>query len=413
MTNGTTYFYVITAANGNALESTPSNEANATPAFVVEPPNIVFIIADDMDTYTVNACRLSEPAETDTAGNPYPIDTPNIDRLATEEMLFHQARLMRANSGAACTRSRTCIMTGKNSWERTNGVNATTTFLGIFNTGIRTGFSPLPHATYRTCKNGNSYATANNEFTIVNDATKRGNTNSNGSEWHGDRALEHIEHWRTDHRPTGKPFLMYFGFSHPHDERNSRASLTARYGIINTTTPGTVMLNNAAPPLPYNHLPIAEATGIPSNYPFHPFDHGHLNVRDENLAPGILQYRNEAETRNEIGRNFACVDWIDQQIGRVFAKLEDSDGDGNTSDSVLDNTNIVFTSDHGIAIGRHGLQGKQNLYEHTWRVPYIVRGPGIAPGSHSDALIYLHDSFPTFADLAGIDLPATIDANDG
>ncbi|MDC1448450.1 sulfatase-like hydrolase/transferase, partial [bacterium] len=112
-------------------------------------------------------------------------------------------------------------------------------------------------------------------------------------------------------------------------------------------------------------------------------------------------------------RNFACVDWIDQQLGRVFDKLEDPDGDGDKSDSVLDNTYIVFTSDHGIAIGRHGLQGKQNLYEHTWKVPYIVRGPGIAAGTETDALVYLHDSFPTFCDLAGIDLPSTIDEDDG
>ena len=49
----------------------------------------------------------------------------------------------------------------------------------------------------------------------------------------------------------------------------------------------------------------------------------------------------------------------------------------------LDNTYIFYTSDHGIAIGRHGLQGKQNLYQHTWRVPFIVKGPGIRPGSGS------------------------------
>jgi len=46
-------------------------------------------------------------------------------------------------------------------------------------------------------------------------------------------------------------------------------------------------------------------------------------------------------------------------------------------------------------------------------VPYIVRGPGIAAGSETDALVYLHDTFPTFCDLAGIDLPSTIDVDDG
>jgi hypothetical protein len=57
--------------------------------------------------------------------------------------------------------------------------------------------------------------------------------------------------------------------------------------------------------------------------------------------------------------------------------------------------------------------GKQNLYEHSLRVPYLVRGPGIAAGSRTRANIYLHDTFPTFADLAGLQFPATIDGNDG
>jgi choline-sulfatase len=413
LTNGTTYYYVVTAVNSENAESTPSAEAQGTPAQVAQLPNFVFIIADDMGTYALNAYRLSEPAETSSNGQAYPIDTPNIDRLAAEGMLFHQARIMGADSGAVCTPSRTCIMTGKNTWQRTVGVSAATTFPGIFNRGVRAGSAPLPYATYRTCKSGNSYPTANGEFTIVDDATKRGNTTGSGSEWHGDRGLEHIEHWRTNHRQVGKPFLMYLGFSHPHDTRSAQASLTGRYGCINTTAPSTIPLNSLAPPLPYNHLPIAEASGVPANYPFHPFDHGHLDVRDENSAVGMDQFRTEAVVRNENGRNFACVDWIDQQVGRVLARLEDPDGNGDNSDSVLDNTYIVFTSDHGIAVGRHGLQGKQNLYEHTWRVPYIVRGPGIAAGSHTDALIYLHDSFPTFCDFAGIDLPPTIDQNDG
>jgi choline-sulfatase len=156
-------------------------------------------------------------------------------------------------------------------------------------------------------------------------------------------------------------------------------------------TPPSLTLNPLAPPLPFNHLSCTPAT-----YPAHPFNFGNLTVRDENTVAGVGQYRTEAVVRNEIGRDWACVDWIDRQLGRVLAKLEDPDGDGDTSDSVLDNTYIVFTADHGIAVGRHGLMGKQNLYEHSWRVPYIVRGPGIAPGSRSDALIYLHDTFPDF-----------------
>jgi arylsulfatase A-like enzyme len=60
-----------------------------------------------------------------------------------------------------------------------------------------------------------------------------------------------------------------------------------------------------------------------------------------------------------------------------------------------------------MSIGRHGLTGKQNLYQHTWRVPFIVAGPGIRPGSRVDGNIYLHDILATLCDLAGIQAPAT------
>jgi len=410
VTNGATCYYVVTTVNIDDVESAPSIEVSGTPEPTAEPPNFLFVITDDQDIYTIGAYRRTEPVEKNAEGSPYVVDTPNMDRLAAEGMLFHQARLMGADSGAVCTPSRTCIMTGKNSWQRTEGVSAAVTFPGIFNRGVRSGIGDLPYATYRTCKSGNSYPTANGEFTVVNDATKRGNTDGNGSEWHADHAIDYIDHWRSHHRPVGKPFFIYLGFSHPHDTRSARTTpdLTGRYGCVNTSAPGGIVLNPNAPPLPLNFLFCTPAT-----YPAHPFDHGHLDVRDELSVSGIEDYRTEAVVRNEIGRNFACVDWIDQQLGRVLARLEDPDGNGDASDSVLNNTYIVFTSDHGIAIGRHGLQGKQNLYEHTWRVPYIVRGPGIAPGTESDALIYLHDTFPTFCDLAGLDLPVTIDGNDG
>ena len=73
----------------------------------------------------------------------------------------------------------------------------------------------------------------------------------------------------------------------------------------------------------------------------------------------------------------------------------------------LDNTFVFYTADHGMAIGRHGLQGKQNLYQHTWRVPFIVKGPGIKAGSRVEGNIYLLDVLATLCDLAGVPAPAT------
>jgi arylsulfatase A-like enzyme len=181
---------------------------------------------------------------------------------------------------------------------------------------------------------------------------------------------------------------MFLGFSHPHDPRNGLPELLERYGAINTKAPPEEV-NPAAPPLPANYLPE------------HPFFHGHPNLRDEVNVPGLLRSRTEAAVRNELGREYACIENIDREVGRVLTKLEEM--------GELARTYVVFTSDHGIAVGRHGLAGKQNLYEHTWRVPFLVRGPGIRPGSAASGFLYLMDVFPTFCDLAGIPVPDGVD----
>jgi arylsulfatase A-like enzyme len=124
-----------------------------------------------------------------------------------------------------------------------------------------------------------------------------------------------------------------------------------------------------------------------------------MSVRDEVNVSGVWGKRDEQTIRNELGREFACSENIDIQIGRVLTKLE--------AMGELDNTYIFYTADHGMAIGRHGLQGKQNLYDHTWRVPFIVKGPGIQPNSRVTGNIYLLDVLSTLCDLAGFEAPKT------
>jgi arylsulfatase A-like enzyme len=74
-----------------------------------------------------------------------------------------------------------------------------------------------------------------------------------------------------------------------------------------------------------------------------------------------------------------------------------------------ENTFIVFTSDQGIAIGSHGLMGKQNLYEHSMRAGLIVAGPGIPRNRQMDAFAYLFDIYPTVCDLVGAEVPASLE----
>ena len=71
---------------------------------------------------------------------------------------------------------------------------------------------------------------------------------------------------------------------------------------------------------------------------------------------------------------------LDDQVGRILGSLREL--------GYSDNTIVIFSSDQGLAVGgRHGLMGKQNLYEHV-KPPLVISGPGI-PHGQSDALVYL------------------------
>jgi arylsulfatase A-like enzyme len=70
---------------------------------------------------------------------------------------------------------------------------------------------------------------------------------------------------------------------------------------------------------------------------------------------------------------------------------------------------VVFTADHGLAVGQHGLLGKQNLYDHSTRIPLIVTGPGIRAGRRTDEMVYQHSVFPTTCELAGVPIPKTVE----
>ena len=74
-----------------------------------------------------------------------------------------------------------------------------------------------------------------------------------------------------------------------------------------------------------------------------------------------------------------------------------------------DNTIIIFTSDHGLAVGQHGLIGKQSLYDHSIRVPMIISGPKIKKGIRFNEDVYLQDIVPTTLDLAQISVPKEVD----
>ncbi len=349
-------------------------------------PNILFIIADDQSPFDLKVYNSQSS-----------LQTPVLDRLAAEGMVFDAAHHMGAWAGGVCTPSRHMIMSGRTLWhipdKSTFGRNPLSgdpkyVPTDLPNHTMAAVFNAAGYDTMRTCKKGNSYAAANQQFTVVRDATKRGGTDETGSGWHAEQVLGFLK--QRDASSDSDPFLIYFGFSHPHDTRDGKPELLAKYGAVNHQD--------------RNVLPAAhhDQPRLPANYlPAHPFDNTDMKVRDEVSVNGVWDKRDERTIRNELGREFACSENIDIQIGRVLDQLR--------AMGELDNTYIFYTADHGMAIGRHGLQGKQNLYEHTWRVPFIAKGPGIRPGSRVRGNIYLLDVLATLSDLAGIEPAETFE----
>ena len=131
--------------------------------------------------------------------------------------------------------------------------------------------------------------------------------------------------------------------------------------------------------------------------PRHPFDNGELEVRDELLSPIP---RTADAMRRELADYYATITHLDHEVGRVLQALSDR--------GLAANTVVIYSSDQGLAVGgRHGLMGKQNLYEHI-KPPLIVAGPGV-PHGRSDALVYLFDLFPTICDFAGVPTPPEVE----
>lgn len=169
------------------------------------------------------------------------------------------------------------------------------------------------------------------------------------------------------------PFFLYISFMAPHDPR----SMPRRF--LDLYDPASIEL-------PPNFMPR------------HPFDNGDLKVRDELLAPWP---RKPAETQRHLAEYYAMISHLDDGVGRVLSEL---DRRGLTEETI-----IVFAGDNGLALGQHGLMGKQSSYEHSTRVPLLFAGPGVPEASRSDAYVYLLDIYPTLCDLTGLPTPESVE----
>lgn len=348
------------AGRGHAPPELPSGEMNrrhflsfgaaaVLRGMQARRPNVLFMLADDQRADTISAL-----------GNPH-IHTPSLDSLASQSAVFTRAYCMGGNNPAVCLPSRNMILSGR-----------AFTRYGRFAPANEPNFpDALKQAGYHTChfgKRGNSAEEIQARFDSNNYLDENElRLSADPGRVAADRAIAYL-----DQRPKDRPFFLYLAFETPHDPRVPRPEDSARYA-------------QADLPMPANFLPQ------------HPFDNGEMTVRDELLAPWP---RTEDAIRKHLRDYYATITGMDRQVGRVLKALEERNLAGDTL--------VIYSSDQGLAIGSHGLMGKQNLYEHSMRVPLLVRGPGIKPGAR-DALVYLMDIFPSVLDWLGLRLPPSLD----
>ena len=314
-------------------------------------PNILFIFTDDQRGDTIHAL-----------GNPE-IHTPNLDQLVERGFHFNNAYCMGSMHGAVCLPSRTMLVTGRSLWHIPVTPRA--------QTNAPPGVPLLPtllneagYVTFHCGKAGNACAYGNAAFSI--NIPTEGRTANSAAE-HAEETIKFLKG-----HDGAKPFFIYLAPPVPHDPRLAPAEFTKLYDPAKLTLSKNFM-------------------------PQHPFDNGELHVRDEELAP---HPRTPGAMRRHLADYYASISDMDHQVGRVLAAVQERGLAGNTI--------IIFSSDQGLAVGgRHGLMGKQNLYEHV-KPPLIFAGPGIRHGG-SDALVYLYDLFPTICDLARATTPAVIE----
>jgi arylsulfatase A-like enzyme len=321
-----------------------------TSAAAAKQPNVLFLFADDQRPDTIAAL-----------GNPH-IKTPNLDKLATSGLVFNNAYCMGSHIGAVCLPSRNMLMSGR-TWFRWGGGQAPAEGLNFPTSMSRAGYE-----TYHHGKKGNTALKIQALFDhnkYLNDQQDR--TCGEPGKEIVDQAITFLKQ-----RDAARPFFMYLAFANPHDPRVAAPKYMEMY-------------RRDEIPLPKNYLPL------------HPFDNGEQLVRDEQLAAWP---RSEEEIRQHLHDYYATITALDGHIGRLLEALRAS--------GQYDNTIIVYSADHGLAMGSHGLMGKQSLYEHSMKAPLIFAGPGIKPG-RSDALVYLMDIYPTVAGLVDAPVPSDLD----
>lgn len=375
-------------------------------------PNILYIMSDDHAAHAISAYggRLANVAR-----------TPNIDRLANEGALF--TNVFCTNS--ICSPSRACVLTGQY-----NHVNGAFDLAGSVKPGKQMLAIEMKKAGYHTAMIGkwhlkeepadfDHYCVLPGQgnyhdpvFRVRGDKPWGKNTIAFPGMHSSDAITDQSIAWLNDGWDRSQPFFLMHHFKAPHDyfdnaprydnyladveipEPKSLWSRGTDFGSIATRGANDELVPHIGTSIGSRNPRRSYLIDLPAIYP---------KEFPENFDP--------AKYTDEQNKHFAyqaylrkylrCVKGVDDNLGRLFSKLEELDQ--------LDNTVIIYTSDQGFMLGEHDYQDKRWMFEESQRMPFLIRYPSaIKAGSRIESLIENVDFAPTLLEFVGAETPDSV-----
>jgi len=381
-------------------------------------PNIIFMMSDDHAYQAISA--YSDKL----------IQTPNIDRIADEGMLFTNASV----TNSICAPSRAVILTGKHSH-----LNGKIDNLSKFDTTNVTFPQLLQKAGYQTAMFGKLHFGNNpkgfDEFKILPGQgsyynpkfiTQKGDTIINGyvTDITTDLALDWLEHRRVPE----KPFLLMYLHKAPHrawypDEKHYKEFTKKKFPLPATLFDdyeGRVAAKTAEMNI-LNHMLLSYDNKIeedvlkrlkvkggarsevnrmtPEQRSSWDSVYGAINEDFEKRFPTmddkeLMEWKYQRYLQDYLG----TIASVDENVGRLMTYLDDH--------KLSDNTVIIYTSDQGFYLGEHGWFDKRFMYDESFKTPLLIKWPHkITPGTTEDEMVQNLDFAQTFLEMAGVTAP--------
>jgi arylsulfatase A-like enzyme len=345
-------------------------------------PNIIFIMSDDHAAHALS-CYGSKINE-----------TPNLDRLAKEGMLFENCFC----TNSICAPSRAVILTGK--YSHING-KIDNTRENPFDGDQQTFPKLLQKAGYQTAMIGKWHLrTEPTGFDYWNVLPGQGKYHNpqfiemGVKKKHESYVTDLITDFSIDwlkRRNVDKPFMLMYHHKAPHrnwqpNQKYKQIFKDKKFAVPDTFDDDYSGRSDAAR---QQKMTIEDDFRVPSDTKVKP---------PEGLSGQDLKLWKYQRYMQDY---LACVASIDENVGRLLEYLDKS--------GLSENTMVIYTSDQGFFLGEHGWFDKRFMYEESLRMPLLVRYPKeIKPGSVNDDIVLNLDFAPTFLDLAGVDIPGDI-----